>query len=62
MSELLDIFAAFDQIETIAALCIECTKSEKEADDVLCAIKSLARAGRTELQKISEAEQKTTTE
>lgn len=62
MGDLIEVYAIFDQIETIATLCTDCEKTEKDADDVLYAIKTLANAGYSKLQAIEAASRNTVAE
>lgn len=62
MGDLIEVYAIFDQIETIAVLCIEGHKSEKEADDLFSAIKTLANAGYSKLQAVEAANRNTVAE
>lgn len=62
MGDLLEVYAIFDQIETIAVLCIEGSKNEKEVDDLFSAIKTLANAGYSKLQDVEAASRNTVAE
>ena len=62
MDDLIEVYAIFDQIETVALLCIEGSKSEKEVDDLFSAIKTLANAGYSKLQAIEAASRNTVAE
>lgn len=59
MGDLLEVYAIFDQIEAITVLCIEGSKSEKEADDLFSAIKTLANTGYSKLQAVEAASRNT---
>ncbi len=63
MSELIDVYAVLEQIETIAKLYVDCNKTEKDTENVLLIIKSLVNIGFEKLQdaEATEAEPNTAT-